>query len=761
MDNIYLFILIAIAILAVIDIVVGVSNDAVNFLNSAIGSKAISFRTIMAVASLGIFIGAVFSSGMMEVARNGIFVPGQFMFDEIMIIFIAVMITDVLLLDFFNTLGLPTSTTVSIVFNLLGAAVMMSLFKISQSDALTLADLPSFINTKKATEIITGILLSVVIAFSVGAFVQWVSRVLFSFNTQKTLKYFGPLFGGLALIAITYFIFLKGLKGTPYYGDLKGLVEGREQLIVLGGFLFWVLFSYLFELIFKKSVLFFVIAVGTFGLALAFSGNDLVNFIGVPMAAYHSYEAWISSGAGASSFSMGILESKVPAEPMLLFISGGVMVATLLLSKKAKTVTETEISLSRQGETHEKFEPNLLSRSLVKGLSQLSEYFSPVVPKYVKEKINSRFQNSEVIMSKDQSLEAPAFDMIRACVNLMVAGILIALATSMKLPLSTTYVTFMVAMGSSLADRAWGSDSAVYRVAGVFNVIGGWFGTAIAAFFASALVVLLINLNPELVIPILLIITAVLLYNNFVVHKGRHNKAVEEDRLTKTESSSVQGVIVESAKNIANVVKRTNQIYENAVGGLATQKLSALKKSKKQVVKLTEEVDDLRDNIFFFIKNLDESSVEASGFYINILGYLQDITQSLELISKISYKHVNNNHKKLKFNQVKELREIYDKLEILFSDTQNAFKSGSFEEIGKIINEKKVVYDLVKEKIKSQVNRTRTEVSNPKNTALYFSILLETKDLINSIMNLLEEYHNAHDSSVPPATISVEDKKEE
>ena len=565
----------------------------------------------------------------------------------------------------------------------------------------------------------------------------------------------------MALIAITYFIFLKGLKGTPYYGDLKGLVEGREQLIVLGGFLFWVLFSYLFELIFKKSVLFFVIAVGTFGLALAFSGNDLVNFIGVPMAAYHSYEAWISSGAGASSFSMGILESKVPAEPMLLFISGGVMVATLLLSKKAKTVTETEISLSRQGETHEKFEPNLLSRSLVKGLSQLSEYFSPVVPKYVKEKINSRFQNSEVIMSKDQSLEAPAFDMIRACVNLMVAGILIALATSMKLPLSTTYVTFMVAMGSSLADRAWGSDSAVYRVAGVFNVIGGWFGTAIAAFFASALVVLLINLNPELVIPILLIITAVLLYNNFVVHKGRHNKAVEEDRLTKTESSSVQGVIVESAKNIANVVKRTNQIYENAVGGLATQKLSALKKSKKQVVKLTEEVDDLRDNIFFFIKNLDESSVEASGFYINILGYLQDITQSLELISKISYKHVNNNHKKLKFNQVKELREIYDKLEILFSDTQNAFNSGSFEEIGKIINEKKVVYDLVKEKIKSQVNRTRTEVSNPKNTALYFSILLETKDLINSIMNLLEEYHNAHDSSVPPATISVEDKKEE
>ncbi len=759
MDNIYIFILIAITILAVVDIVVGVSNDAVNFLNSAIGSKAISLRTIMIVASLGIFIGAVFSSGMMEVARKGIFVPGQFMFDEIMLIFMAVMITDILLLDFFNTLGLPTSTTVSIVFNLLGAAVMMSLIKISQSDTLTLADISGFINTKKATEIIFGILLSVVIAFSVGAIVQWVSRALFSFNTTKTIKYFGPAFGGFALTAITYFIFLKGLKGTPYYSDLKGAIDGKEQMIVFGAFAFWVLFSYLFEIIFKRTVLLFVIAVGTFGLALAFSGNDLVNFIGVPMAAYHSYEAWMASGIGASDFSMEVLESKVPAEPLLLFISGGIMVATLLLSKKAKTVAETEISLSRQGETHEKFQPNFLSIGIVKGITKLSNYFSPLIPNYLKEKVNIRFKTSDVVISKDQSLEAPAFDMIRACVNLMVAGVLIAIATSMKLPLSTTYVTFMVAMGTSLADRAWGSDSAVYRVAGVLNVIGGWFGTAIGAFFASGIIVLLINWNPEIVIPILLIITAILLYNNYVSHKVKYNNVIEEDRLTKSESSSVQGVIIESAKNIANVVKRTNQIYENAVGGLATQKLSALKKAKKQVVKLTDEVEDLRDNIFFFIKNLDESSVEASGFYINILGYLQDITQSLELISKISYKHVNNNHKKLKFNQVKELREIYDKLEVLFLDTQNAFESGSFEEIGKILNEKKEVYDLVKEKIKSQVNRTRSEVSNPKNTTLYFSILLETKDLINSIMNLLDEYHAAHDSSVEPAMIANDQKK--
>ncbi len=758
MENIYLFILIAVTILAVVDIVVGVSNDAVNFLNSAIGSKVISLRTIMIVASLGIFIGAVFSSGMMEVARKGIFVPGQFMFDEIMLIFMAVMITDILLLDFFNTLGLPTSTTVSIVFNLLGAAVMMSLIKISQSDSQTLADLGSYINTKKALEIIFGILLSVVVAFTIGAVVQWFSRVIFTFHNDKKIKNFGAIFGGVALTAITYFIFLKGLKGTPYYGDLKGILEGNELFIILGGFIFWLFFSYLFELLTKKTVLLVVIAVGTFGLALAFSGNDLVNFIGVPMAAYHSYEAWSVSGVEASMFSMEVLEKKVPAEPLLLFIAGGIMVATLWLSKKAKTVAETEISLSRQGETHEKFEPNRLSRGIVKGIAQLSGYFSPIVPKAIQTRINNSFKKPEVIMSKDQSLEAPAFDMIRASVNLMVSGILIALATSMKLPLSTTYVTFMVAMGTSLADRAWGSDSAVYRVAGVLNVIGGWFGTAIGAFIASGIVVLLIKWNPVVVTPILLIITAILLYKNYTSHKIKFDKVVEEDSLTKAESSSLQGVILESAKNIANVVKRTNQIYENALGGLATQKISALKKSKKQVIKLTSEVDDLRDNIFFFIKNLDESSVEASGFYINILGYLQDITQSLEYISKMSYKHVNNNHKKLKFNQVKELKEIYDKLEILFMDTQNAFKTGAFEEIGVIIKEKKEVYDLVKSKIQSQVNRTRTEESNPKNTALYFSVLLETKDLINAIMNLLEEYHNAHDSSIVPATISTGDK---
>jgi len=763
MDNIYLFMLIAITVLAVADIVVGVSNDAINFLNSAIGSKAISLRTIMIVASLGIFIGAVFSSGMMEVARKGIFVPAMFNFEDIMYIFMAVMITDILLLDFFNTLGLPTSTTVSIVFNLLGAAVIMSLIKISASDAQTIADLGSYINTEKAITIISGIVMSVFIAFTIGAIVQWVSRLVFTFQYEQKIKNFGAIFGAVCLTAITYFIFLKGLKGTPYYKDLKGAVEGNEIFIILGSFALWLVVSFAFQAITKKTILLVVIAVGTFGLALAFSGNDLVNFIGVPMAAYHSYEAWTASGADPAAFSMEVLDKKVPAEPLLLFLAGGIMVVTLWFSKKAKTVAETELSLSRQGDTHEKFEPNAISRGVVKGVSWLSEAVSFIIPKPTQERINKSFIKPDAVAmtTKDQSIDAPAFDMIRASVNLMVAGVLIAIATSMKLPLSTTYVTFMVAMGTSFADRAWGRESAVYRVAGVLNVIGGWFGTALGAFIASGVVVFLIKMNPTVMTPILLLVTVFLLYRNYTAHKNKSKKTADEDALKETGSRSVQGVIEESADNIANVIKRGNRIYTNAITGLSKQDLALLKKNKKQIDKLSTEVDSLRDNIFYFIKNLDETSLRASSFYINILGYLQDMTQSLEYISKASHKHINNNHQKLKFSQIKELKIVDDKIEALFIETMEAFNSRSFEQIGSILSRKKEVYDLVKEKIEKQVKRTRDEESSPKNTTLYFSLLLETKDLLNATMSLLEEYHNSHDSSIEPATISKGDDSEE
>lgn len=741
MEDFYLLMLVALAVLAIADLVVGVSNDAVNFLNSAIGSKAISFKTIMIVASLGIFIGAVFSSGMMEVARKGIFVPGQFYFEEIMIIFMAVMITDILLLDFFNTLGLPTSTTVSIVFELLGAAVVMSLIKISTSETETLANLANYINTEKATEIILGILLSVAIAFTIGAVVQWLSRLIFTFQYETKIRNFGALFGGFALTAIGYFIFMKGLKGTPYYGDVKGFVEGNELYVLGGGLVFWTLFSYAFMKIFKKSILIIVIAVGTFGLALAFSGNDLVNFIGVPMAAYHSYEAWVASGEAAATFSMEILEEKVPAEPMLLFIAGAVMVLTLWFSKKARTVADTEIGLSRQGEGHEKFSPNLLSRAVVKGTTRLANLVGAITPSETAQKINARFEKPVVALPRHKTHELPAFDMIRASINLIVAGVLISIATSMKLPLSTTYVTFMVAMGTSLADRAWGRESAVYRVAGVLNVIGGWFFTAISAFVASGTMAYLIYLGKAPMIAVLLLLAIILLARNYISHKKRSTPVTAPDQLKKAESKTVQGIIEESADTISNVVKRSNKIYSDVLRGLAKQDTSKLKKSKKGVKKLDDEVEELRNHIFYFIKNLDETSVRGSNFYIIVLGYLTDVTQSLDYIAKASYKHVNNNHKALRFNQIKDLQEIDQTLDSLLQEIEDIFSTREIERIGLVLEKKEELFASVSKKIEKQIARTRTEESSPKNTTLYFSLLLETKDLVTALMNLMQEYY--------------------
>lgn len=764
MDNIYLFMIIALAILAIADLVVGVSNDAVNFLNSAIGSKAISFRTIMIVASIGVAIGAVFSSGMMEVARKGIFNPGEFMFAEIMIIFMAVMITDILLLDFFNTVGMPTSTTVSIVFELLGAAVAMALIKIGHDNG-QFADVINYINTTKATQIILGILLSVVVAFTIGAVVQWFSRVLLSYNFETKANWVGALFGGIALTAITYFIFMKGLKGTSYAkesydilggGTMKDFLESQVLPIVIVSGVFWSLLSYALIAFAKTNIYKLIIIVGTFALALAFAGNDLVNFIGVPVAAYNAFLEWNASGLSASEFPMDVLAEKVPTNNLLLFAAGMIMVITLWFSTKAKSVVKTSIDLSSQGETKERFQPNWLSRSFVRSAMVGQQVLDYVLPESWQAKIEKQFATPVIKVSKDRVHELPAFDMVRAAVNLMVAAVLISIATSYKLPLSTTYVTFMVAMGTSLADRAWGQESAVYRVAGVLNVIGGWFFTAFCAFTAAALVAYLLNLNLPLMFPLLLLGAFGLIIRNYIAHNKKTKEVKAEDSLTKAESSSLQGVIQESATNIANVVKRTNRIYSNAIVGLARQDLALLKKSKRQVVKLSDEIDELRDNIFYFIKNLDESSIEASGFYINILGHLQDVSQSLEYISKVTHKHINNNHKKLKFNQVKELKEIDDKLEILFSDTEKTFKQATFEKIDAILEEKNEVYELVKEKIQKQVKRTRTEESSPKNTTLYFGVLLETKDLIKATMSLLEEYYSSYDSSVRPATINVE-----
>ncbi len=757
--------IIALVALAIADLVVGVSNDAVNFLNSAIGSKAISFRTIMIVSSLGIAFGAIFSSGMMEVARKGIFNPGEFYFDEIMFIFMAVMITDILLLDFFNTLGMPTSTTVSIVFELLGAAVAMALIKIG-ADSGSFSDVVNYINTSKATEIILGILLSVVVAFSVGALVQWISRLLLSFNFEKKAKWVGALFGGGALAAITYFILVKGIKGTAIAGEsfdiiggstIKDFIEAQWIPIAAASFVVWSLLSYVLINFFKTNIYKLIIGVGTFALALAFAGNDLVNFIGVPIAAWQAYLEYMASGVPAGELSMGVLTTKVPTPNLLLFCAGIIMVITLWFSNKAKGVVKTSIDLSSQGETKERFQPNFLSRGLVRFSILTSQWFGTIVPNSLQTNINRQFEKPVIALSKDKVHELPAFDMVRAAVNLMVAGILISIATSYKLPLSTTYVTFMVAMGTSLADRAWGAESAVYRVAGVLNVIGGWFMTAIVAFIAAGTILAIISFGKGAAIAILLFVAILLLARNYINYNKKSKEIKEEGQLQRAESSSIQGVIEESANNISNVIKRTNKIYTNSINGLAKQDLDLLKKNKKQGAKLSNEIDGLRDHIFYFIKNLDEASVGASSFYINALGHLTDISQSLEYIGKVTHKHVNNNHKKLKYNQIKELKELNQKLDEIFDKAKQAFDERSFEQIGNVLNGKQELFDLVSQKIEKQIARTRTEESSPKNTTLYFSLLLETKDLLTAIMNLLEQYYKEHDSSIEPAKVAEPD----
>ncbi|MBD43776.1 MAG: phosphate:sodium symporter [Flavobacteriaceae bacterium] len=748
MDNIYILMIAALAILAIADLVVGVSNDAVNFLNSAIGSKAVSFKTIMIVASLGVAFGALSSSGMMEVARKGIFMPSEFYFNEIMIIFMAVMITDILLLDFFNTLGMPTSTTVSIVFELLGAAVIMSLIKISTSDSQTIADLGQYINTAKATEIILGILLSVVVAFSIGAFVQYNTRLLLTFNFEQKAKWVSALFGGIAATAITYFILIKGLKGASFVsGDFKSFISENAIIIVTLSFIFWTALCSLITAVFKMSVYKFIIIIGTFAIAMAFAGNDLVNFIGVPIAAWQSYEAWVASGVPATEFSMEVMSKKVPTPSLLLFLAGLVMVLTLWFSKKAKRVLKTSLDLSNQDSVKERFESNFLSRGIVRFSTVISKYHGTILPKKIQDKIEKQFEKPKVLKLVDKHQELPAFDMVRASVNLMVASILISIATSMKLPLSTTYVTFMVAMGTSLADRAWGRESAVYRIAGVLNVIGGWFFTAFSAFVASGIIAYLIYLGGNLMIAILLLITVLLLVRNYLSYKKKSNNAHLKDGLKKTESKTVQGIIEESADNISNVVSRTNKIYSHMLNGLATEDLSKLKKSRKGVEKLNMEVDALRDDIFYFIKNLDETSVRGSNFYIIILGYLQDVAQSLDFLAKTSYKHINNNHKALKFSQIKDLQDINNSFESLLNEIEMIFNNREFEKLGDIINGKQKAQDDLAVKISSQITRTRSEEDvSPKNTALHFSLLLETKDLVSAIMNLIEEYYNSYNT---------------
>jgi phosphate/sulfate permease len=747
LENIYLYIIILLGILAIGDLIVGVSNDAVNFLNSAIGSKAISFRNIMILASLGIAFGAVSSSGMMEVARKGIFNPSAFFFDEIIYIFMAVMMTDILLLDFFNTLGLPTSTTVSIVFELLGAAVVMAAVKIINGGG-TLVELSNYINTEKASQIILGILLSIFIAFTIGAFSQWISRLIYSYQYDKKSASLNALFGGLALASIFNFILIKGIKSTPY-ADLKfeflsgltinGFIENNTLLVNLLSFVFWYLISLIIIRFLKGDIFKIIIGVGTFALALAFAGNDLVNFIGVPIAAFQSYEAWVSSGLAANEFSMGVLSDKVATPTLFLLLSGFVMILTLVFSSKAKKVVKTSLDLSNQFETRERFKPNALSRYLVRFFIGANHLFRKLLSK---DQLFSLGKTFTPVAPENNGIGAPAFDKLRASINLVIAAILIAIATSYKLPLSTTYVAFMVAMGTSLADRAWGSDSAVFRVAGVLNVIGGWFLTAISAFTVGGVIVYLLYIGGVQVIAVIIFIILLLVGKNYIQHK-KENKAIREEEIALiVESNSFQGVIEETGTTIEAVMGKSFDIFRFIIAGLSTNDIKSLEKARKKSNKLADEIEGLDNRLFYFIRNLEDSSIAASNFYIELLQYLHDLSEDLSYLSKISYNHLNNNHRKLKLAQIRELMVIETNLKNTFKEAREAFQQKqNIKEFQDVLLEKSKIFELIDDKINTQIERTRAEETSPRSTALYFNFLIRTKELITHKFELIDKYY--------------------
>ncbi len=746
MENLYLFFVLALGFLAIADLIVGVSNDAVNFLSSAIGSKAVSFKKIMIIASFGITLGAIFSSGMMEVARKGIFNPELYYFDEIMIIFLAVMITDILLLDFFNTLGLPTSTTVSIVFELLGAAVSIAAYKIWENSQ-SINELITYINYSKATQIILGIILSVFIAFTIGAIVQWVSRLILSFDFKRKSNIVSSIFGGIAITSITYFILIKGIKGTSYseitfdyfQGEtINNLIERNASQIIIYLTLIWSLMSFFLIEVYRTNIYKIIILVGTFALALAFAGNDLVNFIGVPIAAWQSYEAWTISGVPADQLSMGILSSKVETPNLILFFAGAIMVITLWFSSRAKNVLKTSIDLSDQSEIKEKFKANILAKYLVTFFVGLNSGIQKIVPAKIKEIIENRFAPSNQLLLSNTIIEKPAFDMVRASVNLIVASILISIATSYKLPLSTTYVTFMVAMGTSLSDRAWGSESAIFRVSGVLNVIGGWFITAIVAFSAAALVALLMETS-LFFMPILFLFTCILLYRNYLRYNKEAKKLKLENEILEIEKNTLDGVIKESSKNIENVLNRSIKIFTFTTEGISKSDIKLLKKNSRQITKLSDEVDELQENIFNYLKSNKKANKKATEFYLIILDKLTQITKRLRKISKITLKHVDEDRRKLPLSNIKVLLGLDLNFKRLFESVINIFINKDFKKI------EDVLLDIIQamDEIENQIKRYKEEnQDNKRYDKLQLEILSLCSEILTALKELLENYYS-------------------
>lgn len=671
----YLIAVIVLFIVAIGDLIVGVSNDAVNFLNSAIGSRAAKRRTILIVASAGVFVGAAFSGGLMEVARKGIFMPGAFTFEEIMIIFLAVMLTDIVLLDTFNTYGLPTSTTVSIVFELLGAATIVALLKLIGTGG-GLASMGTYINGSSAITIIVSIFLSVGIAFVAGLALQYLSRILFTFQYERRLKTLGGIWVGLAMAAMTYFLFVKGLKGATFVDEsFTAMVTTNVPYVILGAFALWSLAAYGL-MAGGVNILRLVVLFGTFALALAFAGNDLVNFIGVPIAAFQAFTEWHASGLAPDELMMGMLAAEdVKANPWILLGAGAIMATTLWLSRKAQSVTETEVNLGRQDVGAERFTPGPLARGIVRGSRAVGGVTHAFLPASFFRFTDTAFANPVAHDGDD----APAFDLVRAAVNLAVASMLISLATAYKLPLSTTYVSFMVAMGTSLADRAWGRDSAVYRVSGVLTVVGGWFGTAFAAFTAAGLSAILLWTLGGWGLAVLVGLAGLALFRTFFVHRERSARSAADAEIEAATTSAE--VHTTTAARAAKLIDDVRAAYVDIIASLAREDRSALKRARRRLDELTRSNERLRLRLPQAFATIEEQEAEGSRLVFDHYDLAHDFLASATLISYGAHNHVRNSMPALSKQQQRDLEEVAASVDSLLARVAESIREDHEAEI--------------------------------------------------------------------------------
>jgi phosphate/sulfate permease len=740
----YLVAIVILAGLAVSDLIVGVSNDAVNFLNSSIGSRVAPRYVVMIVASLGMLAGVLFSKGMMEVARKGIFHPKFFTMPELMFIFLAVMLTDVLLLDLYNTFGLPTSTTVSIVFELLGAAVAVSLVKISQS-AEGFSSLVKYINTAKALAIISGILLSVVIAFITGAVIQFLTRLLFTFDFHKRLKRYGAIWGGLALSSIIYFILIKGAKGSAFITpEALVWIKANTWLILAACFGLCALFLQSLMWFSRINILKPIVLAGTFALAMAFAANDLVNFIGVPLAGLNSYQV---AGAGSSplTMTMDALQKATPSNTLILLIAGIVMGVTLWFSRKARTVTATEINLSRQVEGYERFGSSVLARTVVRMVSTLSEGIKRAMPAAITSRLDKRFDQTAYESRTGAALDSdkPSFDLVRASVNLMVASALISFATSLKLPLSTTYVTFMVAMGTSFADRAWGRDSAVYRVTGVLTVIGGWFLTALMAFTVSFIFALAISyLKVFGVIGIMLLGTFVILRNR-KVHRDREKEADEFEIFNLKKVKDGDYAIDTSFEHTGYFFKEIAKSLSKGFDGMMNQNRQVLKNSRKENKKFQNWSNIITANVFKTLRILQREEIATTAKYAQTVNVLQEITECHRDLIMRAYSHIENNHKPMLDVQLEELREIKDILVEILEKASDALMNKNIKDFESIEKSRQRLKDLIADFDKNQIQRIQDDSSKTRLSILFYGFIRDSRIIANKTCDMMKIFQES------------------